>query len=70
MVSTGIDGRQTIGSCWKSSSDIGGQDTVHSSGVQSLEELEGVGICNRCRIDRANSLDNNLHWTVSASAEG
>jgi hypothetical protein len=63
MVGGSVDGREAVDTSGKTIGNLGSEDTVLSSGVETLEEGEATGISGVGRVNRVNELSNDVRVT-------
>ena len=60
MVSSGVDRCHAVDTSIKTVSNIGGHDTVHLSGVDTLEEGEDIRVIRRCLVKSSELLNDDV----------
>jgi len=68
MVACRVDGGETVDTGWKTLGDVGSQNTVGRSSIETLEESEDLGVQGIGRLERRHELDGNVTVTLDDTA--
>ena len=69
MVTCRGDAGDTVDTSRKASRNVGSQDTVHGSSVETLEESEDLGVQGLRRVERRHLLYGNMAVTLDVTAD-
>ena len=69
MVSCRVDGGDTVDTSWETLGNIGSQNTVVRSSIETLEEVEDLGVQGLGCVERRHLLHGNVAMTLNDTAD-
>jgi len=69
MITGRVDRGNTVDTNWESLGNVGAQDTVFRNTIETLEEIEDLGVQGLRRVERCQLLHGNVTMTLNNTAD-